>query len=89
MGPLEFCCLLDRRLVQHQHVDDFVFHDHRWSLLVAGVDLRLARLLYFSLLHCHHWTHRSHIPHWFPSHWPFVFWHLGQSMACFQSCCHG
>lgn len=83
MGALEFRCILDCGLLQHQHVDDFILHDHRWSVMVAGVDMRLAGLLYIRLLHCHDWADRSYVPHWFSNHWPCIFWNLGESVAGF------
>lgn len=44
MGPLELCRFLDRRLLQHQYMDDFVVEHNRWAVLVAILDMRLGAM---------------------------------------------
>lgn len=45
MGCMEFRRLLDCRLVQHQHMDDFLIKHCRRSFMVAVMDLCLGMML--------------------------------------------
>lgn len=89
MGRLEFCRFLDRRLVQHQHMDDLVVHDRGRPVVVAVMALRLDRLRDRGLLHLRHRSHRCRLPHRFPRRQQGVLWHLGQSVAGLQPRRHG
>lgn len=89
MGPLELCGLLDCRLLQHQHMDDFVVHDCRGALMVAVMAVRVDRL-------CHRWllcvldrSHRCHVSHRLPGCGQIQLWYLGQPLACLQPRRHG
>lgn len=89
MGSMELCWLLDRRLLQHQYLDDIEFDDHQWSLLVAELDLRLARVFYCGLFHLLDGTYRRHISYWIPRRQSIVLWNLGCTMARIQSSRNG
>ena len=89
MGALEFCRLLDRRLIQHQHLDDLVFDDHWWSVLVAVVALRMDRVLHLRLLRVHDRTDRRNLPRQLPGHLSCFIWYMGFLVASVQQSCHG
>lgn len=77
MGTVELCRFLDRRLLQHQHVDDLLIHDRQRPFMVAGMDLCLAWLCHRWFLHLSDGSYRCRLPHWFPRRWTVLFWHLG------------
>ena len=83
MGALELCRLLDRRLVQHQHLDDLVVHDRRRPVVVAVVAMRLDRLCHLRLLHLLNRPHRRHLPYRVPRCQPLVVRYLGEFVAGF------
>lgn len=89
MGLVELCRVLDCRLLQHQHLDDFIVHDCWRLVVVAGLAMRLARLLLFRLLRRPHRAHRRRLPHWLFRREPRAVRHLGEHVARFQSCRHG
>lgn len=89
MGPLELCRLLGRRLLQHQHLDDLILHGRRGSVLVAGVALRLDRLLHRRCVRVSDRAHWRDLPHRLPGRVARQLRHLGCSLARLQSCCHG
>lgn len=89
MERLELCRLLDCRLFQHQHMDDFFLNDCGWLVVVASVDLRLDRLHYHRYFCGHERPFRCHVSHWFPRCQQIIFWYLGQLVARLQPCCHG
>lgn len=81
VDQLEFRRLLDRRRLQHCHLDDCLVHDCRRALLVAGVAGRVARLRPHGRLHRPHRPHRRRLPHQLSRHGPRLVWHLGQPVA--------
>ncbi|KAL1866748.1 hypothetical protein VTK73DRAFT_4540 [Phialemonium thermophilum] len=89
MGALEPGRLLDCRLLQHQHVDDLVFHDRRRSLMVAVLAVRLDRLLHRGRLRVRHRPYRGHLPHRIPRSQQILLRRLGESLAGLQPRCHG
>lgn len=82
MGSLELCRLLDRRLLQHQHMDDLVEYDHNWSDLVAVMVVRLDWLHDCGVFHLLDWAHRRNLPHRVSRRRALFVRNLGFSMAC-------
>jgi len=72
-----------------EYMDDFLLHDrgqrHQWgSLMVAILDLRMARIYHRSLLRLPHRTNRSDLPYLLSSRYTRQLRNLGGSMAGFQ-----
>ena len=89
MGALEFRRLLDCRLVQHQHLDDLVFYDHWWSVLVAVVAVRLDRVLHLRVLRVLDGTNRRNLSYQLSGHLSCFIWYMGFLVASVQQSCHG
>jgi len=72
-----------------EHLDDFVFDDCGWLVLVAIMDLRLDWISHrrrFCLLDR---SHRCCLSHFLPSYSSSFIRNLGIILACHQSCGHG
>lgn len=89
MGRLELRRLLDRRLLQHKHLDDFQFHGCRRPVLVAVMALRLDRLQHRRVLRLPHGKNWCDISYWLSCSQPFLLWYLGFSLAGVQQGCYG
>ncbi len=84
-GLTDALSVLGCRLVQHQHLDDRIFHDHpERPRVVASLAVRLDRLLHCRLLHLHDRPDRCHIPYPLPGGCAIILWHLGFAMAGLQ-----
>lgn len=72
-----------------EHMDDLLLHHRRWPLLVAGVALRLARLLPRRMLRRLDRAHRRRLPHLFPRRRTLQLRHLGRALVRLQPRRHG
>lgn len=86
---MELRRVLDRRLLQHQHMDDLLVHDCRWSVMVAGMAMRLARLLLLRLFCRLDRTIWSRVSCWIFRSQPCSVWYMGKHVACVQPSRHG
>lgn len=89
MGALEFRRFLGSRLIQHKHMDDRILECRGWPVLVAGLDLRLGRLLDCWRLRCCDRAHWRYLSHRFPSCQSRLFRGLGWALASIEQICNG
>ena len=84
MGALELRRLLDRGLIQHQHLDDLVFYDYWGSVMVAVVALRVDRVLDLGLLRVHDGTDWRNLSYQLSGHLSCLVWYMGFVVASIQ-----
>lgn len=72
-----------------EYMDDHLVHDCGWTILVAGLALRLDRLYNIGHLCDCHGPHCNHLPHSVRSSQPSILWHMGLLLADSKSRGHG
>lgn len=70
-------------------MDDLVFDDHWWAVMVAILALRLDRIFYFRHLDLHVRSDRRYLPYQLPRCHSSVIRYLGFAVACVQQGCDG
>lgn len=89
MEGLELCRLLDRRQLQHQHLDDQLVHGIGWSVVVAVMAVCVDRLRHSCMLCVLDWSYRRYLSHWISCREQELLRNLGQFVACLQQSCYG
>ncbi len=63
MGTMEFRCILDRRQLQHQYVDDLIVNGRRRPFMVAIMAVCLVWILHRRMLRLSDRAYRRNVPH--------------------------
>ena len=67
-----------------EYMDDLFLYDARRFILVAGLVIRLDRILHFIFTCLPYWSHWSRLPYLLSSCLSCILWDLGKHVACYK-----
>lgn len=70
-------------------MDDIVFDDHRWAVMVAIMALRLDWIHHIRHVHLHDRSDRRYLPYQLSRCRSSILWYLGFALARLQPSCYG